>query len=147
MKKIVLMMVFALTAFFCVAANEVHANNLENSFVNASAVSLKKDANVAMNFCEKKEIKTLFRMLGYFLLVARVLVPILIVVYGMLDIFKAVTDGKGETLKKQLITVGVRILVGIVVFSLPQIISAVISVAGSTESQCMHCAAKPTDCK
>ena len=31
--------------------------------------------------------------------------------------------------------------------SLPQIISAVISVAGSTESQCMHCAAKPTDCK
>ena len=70
-----------------------------------------------------------------------------------MDIFKAIQKGDdGATLKKQLVTFGIRVLVGIVVFFIPLIIDTILLAIGeysSSESDrepCVTCLLHPGDC-
>lgn len=81
---------------------------------------------VAENICSQQEIINILKMVGYIVLVAKLIVPLIIIVRGTLDFYKAVTEGKADTFKSQAKTFGIRVFIGIVIFFIPTITDAVL---------------------
>ncbi len=106
-----------------------------------------KEQYVGQEPCEDNNILKTFRLFGYLIVVAKVAVPFIIIAFGMVDISKAVTVGDHGTLMKQLKTMGMRILIGLLIFVLPTIVYAVIenfvSSDVSSNLKCTKCLLKP----
>lgn len=108
---------------------------------------------VAEDPCNEGSIKQVLRFFGYLLLIAKVVIPLLIIGFGTFDLFKAVTDKDEKSLGKQLKVLGIRIFVGLFVFFIPNL---VYSVFGLTERlnfiqkdkyrTCADCLLKPNLC-
>ena len=58
-------------------------------------------------------------------------VPIVMIVLGTIDLFKAVTAGKDEDIKKKQQTLIKRIIAGVLVFLVPTIVSLLMSLLGA----------------
>lgn len=106
---------------------------------------------VASDPCGEDSIKKLLRFFGYLLLIAKVVIPLIIIGFGTFDLFKAVTDKDEKSLGKQIKVLGIRIFTGIFVFFIPNLVYAVF---GLTEKlnvieqdkykTCANCLLKPT---
>lgn len=70
--------------------------------------------------CDK--ISGLLSIIGWALLLFKVAIPSIIIIYGMLDLGKAVMSGKDEDIKKNAKTLGVRFIAGIIVFIVPSLV-------------------------
>ena len=57
-------------------------------------------------------------------------VPIIMILMGTLDLFKAVTAGKDEDIKKKQKALITRIIAGILVFLVPTIVSVIMNLIG-----------------
>ena len=106
---------------------------------------------VAENPCSQDEILHVLHFLGYLLFIAKFMVPLLIIGFGTFDLFKAVIDKDEKSFTKQLRIVGVRVIIGLIVFFLPTIVSAVLSLSSTTSTyqerdyqMCADCLLKPT---
>lgn len=106
---------------------------------------------VAQDPCSENSIKKVLRFFGYLLLIAKVVIPLIIIGFGTFDLFKAVTDKDEKSLGKQIKVLGIRIFTGIFVFFIPNLVYAVF---GLTEKlnvieqdkykTCANCLLKPT---
>ena len=106
---------------------------------------------VAQDPCSENSIKKVLRFFGYLLLIAKVVIPLIIIGFGTFDLFKAVTDKDEKNLGKQIKVLGIRIFTGIFVFFIPNLVYAVF---GLTEKlnvieqdnykTCANCLLKPT---
>lgn len=115
--------------------------------------SIKKCENyyLAQDPCNENSIKKVLRLFGYLLLIAKVVIPLIIIGFGTFDLFKAVTDKDEKSLGKQIKVLGIRIFTGIFVFFIPNLVYAVF---GLTEKlnvieqdkykTCANCLLKPT---
>lgn len=113
-------------------------NNSNNSTNNANNNNKKP---VDLRVCNNKNVKIVLKFIGYFLLIAKILVPILLIVFGAIDYSKAMVSNEVDIQKatKNLIF---RILAGMVIFILPTLINFVFSniVKESTGfNQCRAC--------
>ena len=73
-----------------------------------------------MNFCT--ETKDIWIFLGNILNVVKIVIPILILFFGVLDFGKAVVASKDDEIKKALKSLLFRILSGTVIFFIPVLI-------------------------
>ena len=102
-------------------------------------------------FCEQPETIKASRLLGFFVILVKVLVPMIIIIWGILDFAKVVTQGTTDSLKKEAITFGIRVLLGIFIFFVPSIISAAFDAfmyfksAGQEYNKCAQCIFHPFD--
>ena len=106
---------------------------------------------VAQDPCSENSIKKVLRFFGYLLLIAKVVIPLIIIGFGTFDLFKAITDKDEKSLVKQIKVLGIRIFTGIFVFFIPNLVYAVF---GLTEKlnvieqdkykTCANCLLKPT---
>lgn len=71
-------------------------------------------------FCT--EMQGLLQVVGYVLLIFKIVIPIIIVALGVMDLGKAVTSGKDEDIKKNTKSLGIRIAAGFLIFLAPNII-------------------------
>lgn len=108
---------------------------------------------VAENPCDENSIRTVMRLFGYILLVARIAVPLIIIGFGTFDIFKSVVDKDEKSLGKQFKQLGIRILAGLIVFFIPNIVSVFFSMSDTLNiietdqyKTCYNCIMKPTSC-
>ena len=108
---------------------------------------------VAQNPCDENSIRTVMRLFGYILLVARIAVPLIIIGFGTFDLFKSVVDKDEKSLGKQVKQLGIRILAGLIVFFIPNIVSAFFSMSDKLNiietdqyKTCYNCIMKPTSC-
>ncbi len=108
---------------------------------------------VAENPCDENSIKTVMRLFGYVLLVARVAVPLIIIGLGTFDLAKSVVDKDEKSLTKQIKQLGIRILAGLIVFFIPNIVSLVFSMSDKLNiietgqyKTCAECLLKPGNC-
>lgn len=70
-------------------------------------------------------------------------VPIIMILMGTLDLFKAVTAGKDEDIKKKQKALITRIIAGVLVFLVPTIVSVIMNLIGvSSWRACWNNAAK-----
>ena len=102
-------------------------------------------------FCT--ETASLLEFIGYIVTVIKVAIPVLIIVLGIIDFGKAVVAAKDDKMKDSAKSLGRRLIAGIVIFFIPNIIIWIFSaVNGYNESNpgdfktCETCVLKPWEC-
>lgn len=80
------------------------------------------------NICNNEGISTVFTVLGYFVQIVRWLVPIVIIFLGIIDFSKAVISSDEKSTKNALNSLFRRLIIGILIFVLPNIIMAILNI-------------------
>ena len=65
--------------------------------------------------------------IGHIVRIAKILIPLVIIVMGIMDFFRAITAGKDDEIKKSAKSFVWRLVAGVVIFFLPSVISLVFS--------------------
>ncbi len=77
----------------------------------------------AADYCSG--LKSTFIVIGHIVRLAKIFVPIVIILFGMLDFFKAVIASKDDEIKKSMKSLLMRALAGVCIFFLPAVIDLV----------------------
>lgn len=108
------------------------------------------DAQVASNPCDENDLRRVLKIFGYVLMIMKFMVPLLIIGFGIFDLYKSVVDKDEKSLSKQIKMIGIRLICGLIVFFLPTIIYAFldgVDKSGTKEQgyqTCAECVLKPT---
>ena len=98
-------------------------------------------------------LKSPLKFIGYILLIVKIIIPLLLIVFGIIDLFKAVTGGKDGEITKSLKTFIFRLIAGIAIFFIPTIISFVFTLVDgfddveSDYNICQKCILNVSECK
>ena len=102
-------------------------------------------------FCT--EMKGAIQVVGAILLVFKIVIPLLIIGYGIFDLGKAVVSSKEEDIKKQTKRLVFRVIAGIAIFLVPSIVLWIFTTFAddySRDSQdfetCKTCFLHPRQC-
>ena len=103
-------------------------------------------------FCT--EMKDVVQIIGYVLLVFKIAMPLLIIAFGIFDFGKAVVAEKEDEIKKQTKRLLYRVIAGIVIFLIPNIILFLFGLINEYETDteaaafdvCENCFLHPTSC-
>lgn len=108
--------------------------------------------NVAENACDEESIRRVLKILGFILLIVRVCIPLIIIGYGTVDLFKSVIDKDEKSFGKQIKQIIVRIVCGLIIFFLPNFINAIFTISDRLNiiedeqyKTCADCILKPGD--
>lgn len=72
----------------------------------------------------------IWQVIGWILFVFKIVIPIIIIVFGMIDLGKAVVASKDDEIKKALKSLMMRAIAGIVVFFIPTLVGLIFSIVG-----------------
>ena len=86
---------------------------------------LKLSNSGEVNYCTG--LRSTFIMIGHIVRIAKILVPILIIGFGMIDLFKAVVGSKDDNIKKSAKSLVMRLIAGVCIFFLPSLVDFVFS--------------------
>lgn len=109
--------------------------------------------HIGQGFCSQKQVMDGMRVAGYFLFVARIFIPFIVIALGTFDMFKAVTGGDEKSMVSSGKKLGIRALIGLSIFLLPAIIHIILSTlndynAISDDANiCQTCLLKPSECE
>ncbi len=91
-----------------------------------------EDCNIDITkFCTNPYVARTLKFLGLLLAIAKILVPAIIIILGFVDLANIVISGKIESVKKQALKLGSRVVIGIIIFLLPTILITIYNVAYS----------------
>ena len=105
----------------------------------------KGDFTQLCNPDQNKGIVVGFRLVGIFVTIIKIVVPIILIVLGMIDLSKAVTSGNNDALKKSLVNFLKRSIACILVFFVPSFINIIFHMVDGWDnvesdfSTCMNC--------
>lgn len=112
-----------------------------------------QDVYLAADPCSDTNILRTMNFFGYLLLIARVAIPLIIIVIGSIDLFKSVIDKDEKSFTKQIKTLGMRVVAGVFVFFIPTLIYALFSISTQLNivederyEGCVQCLLEPTEC-
>ena len=143
--------------------NSCNNSCLTFDLINPSSEELQDESNGTESngnfdtsaFCSRPEVKGAFRALGWVIFFVKIIVPIIIIVMGSIDVFKAVTSNKSDEISKSVKTLVIRVIAGIIIFFIPTFINFIVKfVSGGEEIyseehgtflDCTHCMLNPTD--
>ena len=101
-------------------------------------------------FCSKSA--NIWQVVGYLLLVFKIVIPIILIILGMIDLGKAVVASKDDEIKKAMKSLMFRAIAAIAIFFIPTIVGIVMGlVSGFTSSVeedfdiCRKCITSPND--
>ena len=103
------------------------------------------------DYCGK--LKEPLKFIGHIVVVVKILIPLIIIAFGMIDFFKAVTGSKDDEIKKSLRSLVFRCIAGVVIFLLPTLVSVVFSMIDSFVdikgefNACQKCVLNVKECK
>lgn len=102
-----------------------------------------------MTFCS--DSVSIWYTLGMFLLVFKIVIPVLLIVFGMIDLGKAVISSDDKAVSKAAKSLLNRVIAGICIFFVPTIVSILFKMVGSfgeVKDQfdiCANCISNPTN--
>ena len=102
-------------------------------------------------YCGK--LKEPLKFIGNIVLVVKILIPLVIIAFGMIDFFRAMIGSKDEEIKKSTRSLLFRCIAGIVIFLLPTLISFIFSLIDSWASiegefnACQKCVLNVRECE
>ena len=105
---------------------------------------------VGENICSEPPVLKSIRLIGMLLMVAKFMVPLIIIVSGTMVFYKAMISDSDKDITKSAITLGKKIAIGILIFFVPAIVDAIFSLYNSfstVESEytkCEQCLIYPT---
>ena len=86
----------------------------------------------AADFCS--QTSDLLKLIGVAITIIKIVIPIILIVFGMLDMGKAVTAGKDDEIKKQAIIFLKRAIAAVLVFFVPTIVGLIMTAANSSNA-------------
>lgn len=103
------------------------------------------------SFCT--DLAPIWQIVGWVLWVFKIAIPIIIIIFGMIDLGKAVVASKDDEIKKSVKSLVMRAIAGVIIFFIPTIIGAIFSLVaefGSDEykgeyDKCKACITDPGD--
>ena len=84
-----------------------------------------------LDFCDEPAIKVAIIAVKVILSIVRWVIPIILIIYGTVDIFKAMTNGDEKEQKKAWTTFGKRILYAVAIFLIPFLVELAFSLIGN----------------
>lgn len=104
-----------------------------------------------IGFCTKTA--NIWQIVGYVLLVFKVAIPILLIIFGIIDLGKAVIASKEDEIKKATGSLVRRAIAAVVIFLLPTIVTFVMGIVSDFNSDevqddfkvCRSCISSPSD--
>jgi len=104
-------------------------------------------------FCEIATVSRTLKFIGILVYVLKILVPGIIILMGTRNLFQIVTSGKTEDAKKYVVGILKRIVMGIIIFLLPGLLSFVYDLANNIigtskdnkANNCVNCVLDPFD--
>ncbi len=92
-------------------------------------------------------LEPVLRIVGIVVWGIRVVVPIILIVIGMIDLAKAVTEKSEDEIKKAQQKLVKRAIAAVLVFLVVSLVSLVMTIVGSKEyEECMDCINSPWSC-
>lgn len=115
-------------------AAEIGSGTLKNGFCNASA--------------------DIWQVVGWILLIFKIVIPIILIILGMIDLGKAVVASKDDEIKKAVKSLAMRGIAAVVIFFVPTIIGLIMGLVGNFSSSgaeddynvCKKCITNPKNC-
>ncbi len=102
----------------------------------------------AINFCAKT--KDIWVVVGKILGVFKIVIPLLIIIFGCIDLGKAVVASKDDEIKKAMKQLAMRAIAGIAIWFVPTLVGLVFSLVDATSDadyeQCATCVSKSGNC-
>lgn len=92
-----------------------------------------------------------WQTVGYILLVFKIVIPILLIIFGMIDLGKAVIASKDDEIKKATTSLIKRAISAVVIFFVPTIVGVVMGIVGNFAAVrddfdvCRYCISSPTN--
>lgn len=80
------------------------------------------------NLCSSNDLKNAMKILGYVLQIIRWLIPMLLIIWGMLDFSKAVISNENDAIVNATKTLIRRSIAGIIIYFVPTIILTVLNI-------------------
>lgn len=151
--------VLFISVLFLLIPTFVEAKSLNGTVTSDSSlvgyvVSLAGDSeHVGDNFCQEPNVINALRVVGYFIFIGKIVIPFIIIGFGIIDLAKAVTGGDSDKVTKGVKTIGIRVLIGILVFALPSIINVILDVGTNLNDgdtgygTCQTCLLDPWACE
>ena len=112
-----------------------------------------EEEHIGDNVCQEPNVINALRVIGYFIFIGKIVIPFIIIGFGIFDLAKAVTGGDSDKVTKGVKTIGVRVLIGILVFALPSIINVILNISTNLNdeetgySMCQTCLLDPWACE
>ena len=99
----------------------------------------------AIPFCA--QTANIWKLLGYVVLIFKIVIPLILIVLGMVDLGKAVVESDEKAIGKAVSSLIRRFIAAVVVFFIPTIVSAVFNVVtvanfgeeGTDSNICVQC--------
>ena len=86
--------------------------------------------NFASSTCTT--LKPFLNIVGYVVIIVKIVIPILLVVFGMLDVGKSVIASKPDEVTKNLKSFAMRCVAAVLIFFIPSIVSVLINAVAET---------------
>ena len=102
-------------------------------------------------FC--RSTANIWQIVGIVLMVVKIVIPILLIIWGMLDLGKAVVAAKDDEIKKATKSLAMRAISAIIIFFIPTLVNVVLSMVSNFSTVkddwdvCRSCISDPNgDC-
>lgn len=76
-----------------------------------------------LRLCEYPGVIRTLKLIGLFIFIAKILVPILLIGFSIVDVSKTIISGKADDLKKAAMTILKRAIAGLLIFFIPTIVN------------------------
>lgn len=102
--------------------------------------------------CHKGYVPRVLQFLGILLFVAKILVPFLIIAFGIMDLFKVITSGKDDQIRSSAGVLLKRFIIGVIIFFIPSFVNFFLgAIDGFDETKseyanCWTCILEPSNC-
>lgn len=88
-----------------------------------------------VHFCEESGVLKTFQIIGYLLFVAKIIVPLLLIILGSIDFAKATISSDEKAPRDAVMSLVRRVLIAVIIFFIPTILNFLLSlVYGATEA-------------
>ena len=103
-----------------------------------------------LSFCG--DSAKLWKLIGRIMLVFKIVIPLLLIIFGMIDLGKAVIASDEKAIKNATNSLIRRLIAAVVIFFIPTIVSAIFGLVDSFNKEdegytiCRTCITKPGSC-
>ncbi len=104
------------------------------------------------NICGGANVMTVMKLIGYIVLVVKIVIPLVIIILGSVDLLKVMASGKDDQLKTSVASLVRRVIAGILIFFAPTIVNIAFNIINNlspqpvTSTKCVQCITSPNSC-
>lgn len=104
-------------------------------------VSNTSKGTINMSICQQDGVKKALKFIGILLVVAKILVPIILIVFGVMDYSKAMIASDADAIPKATKSLIFRVVAGVIIFVLPTIVNFIFSTVVKNKANFNQCRA------